>query len=151
MSPYASGTTVPVQKSKLEIEQTLTKYGASRFFYGQEEGRAVIGFELSDRRVQFELPLPSREEFLGGRRRHSAEAVTRACEQAQRERWRALGLSIKAKLVSVESGVETFEEAFLAHVVLPNRQTVYGYLKPHLESAYRDQKMPPLLPAGSAA
>ena len=41
-----------------------------------------------------------------------------------RRRWRALLLVIKAKLESVESGIETFEEAFASQIVLANGQTV---------------------------
>ena len=31
--PYAARTTVPIEKSKAEIERTLTRYGADRFAY----------------------------------------------------------------------------------------------------------------------
>ncbi len=44
---------------------------------------------------------------------------------ANPHRGRALLLVIKAKLESVESGIETLEQAFLAHVVMANGQTVY--------------------------
>ena len=40
-----------------------------------------------------------------------------------RQRWRALALCIKAKLEAVECGITSFEEEFLAHVVMPNGQT----------------------------
>ena len=41
-----------------------------------------------------------------------------------RQRWRALNLAIKAKLEAVESGIVTFDQEFLAHIVGPSGQTV---------------------------
>ncbi len=55
---------------------------------------------------------------------------------------------IKAKLEAVASGVSTFEEEFLAHVVLPNGDTIGDWLAPQIANAYDTKKMPPLLPSG---
>lgn len=133
---YARGTRVPVERSQVELERLLAQHGAQAFYRGFDSGRAMVGFRLADRHVKFELPLPVPDEFRS-KQRH---------EQAVRERWRALVLTVKAKLVGVESGVETFEEAFLAHIVTPNKQTVYEHLKGYLATSYREGKMPPLLP-----
>lgn len=72
------------------------------------------------RNVMFELPLPKSDGFKlnGLRRTRTPEKQHEAWEQACRSSWRALLLAIKAKLVSVESGVESFEEAFLAQLVV---------------------------------
>ena len=53
---------------------------------------------------------------------------------------------IKAKLESVESGIETFEQAFLANVVLPGGTTVGDYMTPQIAESYRTGQMPPMLP-----
>jgi hypothetical protein len=90
---------------------------------------------MSERRVLFKIRLP--------------EGATDRDERTRREKWRALLLSIKAKLVSVESGIETFEEAFMAHVVMPDGSTVSEHVKPRIETAYKEQKMLPLLPGPS--
>lgn len=124
---YAARTKVPVNKSKQDIEAVLTKYGAKRFAYYAEPKRASVVFEAAERRIRFDLPLPDGE-------------------QAQRVRWRALLLCIKAKLESVESKIETFEEAFLSHVVLPDGQTVGEGLIPQISIAYKEGTMPSLLP-----
>jgi hypothetical protein len=58
----------------------------------------------------------------------------------------ALALAIKAKLEAVESGIATFEEEFLAYVVLPDGQSVGQHVLPNIEQAYVTNKMPPLLP-----
>jgi hypothetical protein len=70
-----------------------------------------------------------------------------AYDQEVRRRWRALGLVIKAKLESVESGIETFESAFMANIVMPDGKTFGKYAGPAIESAYSTGKVPLLLPA----
>jgi hypothetical protein len=130
---FAAKTKVPVEQSRAEIERTLARYGAKNFAYFTEAGRSIIVFVAHERRIRFDLPLPIGE----------AEKDN----QARRQRWRALVLCIKAKLESVESKIETFEEAFLAHVVLPDGLTMIQHAKPAIEQAYKSGDMPPLLPA----
>lgn len=88
---YAQRTRVGVDQTKTEIERTLMRYGASRFAYYSENGRAAIVFEAYNRRLRFDLPLPSGD----------SEKEKQLC----RARWRALLLCIKAKLESVESKI----------------------------------------------
>ena len=155
MTLYASGTEVPVARSRTEIEATIVRYGATRFVAATETGRAVILFEAHGRRVMFELPLPDKDDdafknqrgsYRYGRKRGVFNAEK--WEQACRQRWRALNLVIKAKLEAVESGITTFEDEFLAHIVLPDGKTVGRWFGPQLAAAYDNGKMPPLLPAG---
>jgi len=54
-------------------------------------------------------------------------------------------LAIKAKLECVESGIASFEEEFLAYIVLPNQQTMGQLALPQIAQAYGGGKMPPLL------
>ncbi len=135
MAKYAEGTKVPVQKSRAEIEQTLARFGADSFGYMSQPEKAMIAFRCKDRNVRFDLPLPNRE------RARSQEQF----ERNLRERWRALGLCIKAKLAS-ESGIETFEEAFLSHVVMPDGQTVGEHAAPRIAQSYENKQSVPLLP-----
>lgn len=130
---YASRTDVPIDRSRNEIEQTLKKYGADRFAYFTDADRAIVVFEAKERRIRFDLPVPKASDKKG--------------EQLQRSRWRALLLCIKAKLESVDSKIETFEEAFLAHVVLPDGMTVMQHTHARIEQSYKGGEMTPLLPA----
>lgn len=154
---YASETSVPVDRSQREIEQLVLKAGATSFYRGQDGAKALIGFQLKERRIMFDLPLPQPDEFAfyerRGRKVKSApHQVEQMLEQAERAKWRALALCIKAKLVSVESGVESFEEAFLAQVVVPHdgRAVRFGALamKAIAASYSTGKPMPPLLPSG---
>jgi hypothetical protein len=152
---YAAQTTVPPERSRAEIERTLGRYGASQFMYGWDTGRAVVAFRAHEKNIRFILPLPDREDFThtSGRspRRRTQLQVEQAWQQASRQRWRALALAIKSKLETVESGIATFEDEFLAYIVLPNGQTVGEFTLPQIEQAYATGLMPrslPGLPAG---
>lgn len=150
MSRYAEKTTVSSRRSCAEIEDSLMRYGATGFLFGQSQDKAIIAFESRGRRIKFVLPLPDRNaaEFQrtpGRGLMRSPDQVADAYEQGIRQRWRALALCIKAKLEAVESGIETFEEAFMAHIVLPGGQTMSEHAMPLIERAYQTGQMPPLL------
>lgn len=70
------------------------------------------------------------------------------CEKEGRRRWRCLVIAIKAKLECVESGITTLEDEFMAHIVLPNGQTVGHVMLPQINASYEDGEMPPLLGYG---
>ena len=73
-------------------------------------------------------------------------AAQQAYEQEIRRRWRALALSIKGKLEAVETGIMSFEEEFMANIVLPNDKTVAEFMLPQIEEAYSSGRMPKLIP-----
>lgn len=143
---YAQDTTVPVARSRDELERTLAKYGASAFAYMTDTNRAMIAFKAHGKAVRFHLPLPVPGDFAknaAGARRSNL-AMLSACEQASRARWRALNLCVKAKLEAVECGIISFEEEFLAHFVLPNGRTMGETAIPMIEEATKSGKMPQL-------
>lgn len=152
MGTYAKQTSVDANQSRAEIERTLERYGATSFAYSKTEAEAVIIFDMENRRVRFNLPLPARSAFTKtetGRQRQSQNSIDEAYQQAVRQRWRALALVIKAKLESIESGIETFDEAFMPHIMLPGgRETVSSWMVPQIQIAYETGKMPPLLISG---
>lgn len=129
MGTYAAKTDVPSDRSRVEIERTLARYGATHFGYMTEPGRAVVAFRKDGRQVRFVIPLPDRADRAFTRtptgRQASPSAAENAYEQAIRQRWRALHLVVKAKLEAVESGIAEFDQEFYAYTVLPNGRTVY--------------------------
>jgi len=154
MSGYASTTSVSAEKSRNEIESTLRRFGADRFMYGWEDARAVIQFSASDRLIRFVLELPDRDDprftmTPAGRKRRAPDAMLKAYEQATRSAWRSLALVIKAKLVAVDDGIVTFEQEFLAHIVLPSGETVGEYAIPQVALAYKTGDAIPRLPGTS--
>ncbi len=149
MTKYATKTAVQTDRSIAEIESTLRRYGARSFMYGHDARRAIVAFEMKDRRLRFILPIPTEHEFNQtptGRTRRSRSIILGQYEQAVRARYRALLLTIKAKLESVESGIEEFEDAFMAQIVMPDGRTVGEIFKPQIETIYRNGTLPALLP-----
>jgi len=153
MGQYASGTTVAPEQTLMDIRKVLTKYKASAFGMVEDEKRVGVTFEMQGRRVRFVVPLPDREDRAykyktSGKGYRMGQFNPKLYEQGIRQRWRALLLTIKAKLESVESQIETFEEAFMAHLVLPNGQTMGEIAVPQIKLAYQNNVMPPLLGSG---
>lgn len=147
MARYASDTSVPSERSRAEIEQTLRRYKADAFGYLTERDCAVVMFRMAGRHIKFILPMPDpeSEEFTRTptkRDLRTASAAEAAWEQACRQRWRALALVIKAKLEAVAAGITTVEDEFLAHTVLPDGSTVGEWARPQLAEAYRVGAMP---------
>lgn len=134
---FAAGTRVPVMQTRMELESLLSKHKARALGIFTDQKGAVVVFEMADRRIKFALAVPP-------------EGGSAKQERQRREKWRALLLAIKAKLVGVQSGIESFEEAFMAHVVMPDGRTVGELTRPAIASAYKEGKMVPLLPGPSA-
>jgi len=146
---YAAQTAVTSEKSRNEIERTLTRYGASSFAYGWQGSQAMIGFAMDGRQIRFLLPLPDPADRAftrtpTGRGRSTTEAA-KAHEQAVRQRWRALALIVKAKLEAVESGIVTFEDEFAMHMILPDGRRVAEHVMPAIASAYATGHVPAML------
>jgi hypothetical protein len=147
---YAAGTDVPTDRSRNEIEKTLRRYGASQFAYAWDDTHAILGFTAHARQIRFVIPLPNPtdREFTvtdTGRQR-AATAAADAYERAVRQRWRILALVVKAKLEAVESGLFTFEDEFMAHVILPGGMTVADTIRDGIGEAYETGQVPALLP-----
>lgn len=140
MSSYAKGTSVTPMRSRLEIEHLLERFKAERVAVGFEPRRAVVQFSMKDRHVRFAMPLPHEQDYVKHKDRRGwilgLASREKLAAQETKERWRALALTIKAKLVSVENGVETFEQAFLAHIVMPGGATLGEMTLPAVEQAY---------------
>lgn len=171
---YAENTSVPVERSRAMIEHELRRYGADQFVSGWDGDRgAVIQFRARDRHVKVVLHLPrkDRPEFVclpNKLKEHQARVkqaeargqtaplpfenwcrkppqILAAWEQEVRRLWRALHLTVKARLESVASGIESFERAFLDWIVLPDGRTIGDVIAPQIEEAYQTGRMPPML------
>lgn len=142
---YAENTDVSVEKSIGEIVSLIKCAGAERIAQFEEPGRLAIQFFLKDRMLRFSVKLASWEDMpkRNGRNSLLTEAKRRdMARQHAKQRARALLLVIKAKLESVESAVETFDEAFLSNIVTPGGETVGDWLIPQIEEGYRIGVMP---------
>lgn len=121
-------TTVPVERSQGELRRLLTGHGAERFGFGEDTDSAgvrwaVVQFTARGRAVRLRVPHKPideralRSKVMRARSRTRDELAHEMGEQEARRIWRVLAWNLKARLVAVEEGVETFEEAFLAHLL----------------------------------
>lgn len=159
MSKYAAKTSVSAEQSRMEIERTLSRYGATAFGYGWDQDRALVQFQAHERQIRFVITMPDRNdrEFTHYQRgtvsptwyERTPDAALKEWEQACRQRWRALALVVKAKLEAVDAGISEFEEEFLAHIVLPDGTTAGAWLRPQIADAYDTGQMPPMLAIGA--
>ncbi len=143
---YAKNTSVPVDRSRAEIEKLLKAHGATAFAYAEDRGRFRLAFRIAERSVQMELPMPTMREFARtptGKTRTSS-GVSEHFNREVRRRWRALLLVIKAKLEAVATGISTIEREFLADVLLPDGRTFGAWYEGQC-SALDVGEMPPLL------
>ena len=60
-----------------------------------------------------------------------------------RAKWRRLLLCIRAKLEAVDNEIESFEEAFLAQLLLPDGSTVAERALPAIGQMYETGTLPP--------
>lgn len=143
-------TTVAVEKSQGEIRRLLVSFGASEFNFGEtnmpgEAGRwTAVSFTHGGHTVLIRVPLKAptdRDRKLMGERARRArtrsitEIENEHWDQEQRRIWRVLFWSLKSRMVAVEEGVETFEQAFLAHLVDPRTGfTIWQYVQPSIDS-----------------
>ena len=151
---YAATTTVPPEKSRGEIERALVNYGAKKFMYGWGEEEAVLAFVLHEKQIRFMLPLPHRGDYRINpktMRTRTPEQLEAAYEQDVRQCWRALLLVIKAKLEAVAAEIVSFEQEFMAHIVMPDGSLVGDLVLPKINEAYISGGPVDLLPSRQLA
>ncbi len=136
---YAEKTKVPANQTRSEIEQLLTKHGASGFMFGTTGGKSLVLFEMRERRLRFIVPMPELNKSRSNEREVASET---------RRRWRALLLVLKAKLEAVVSEIVMFDEEFLAHIMVDGKTTVGDHMIPQMKDALAGGKLPNLLTAG---
>lgn len=137
---YAESTNVPFERSIFEIVTMIKRAGAQQIGQMDDDAFYAIQFSLADRMIRFRLPLPSINDMpLRNGRNQALTAIQRRdrLAQAKRSKARALMLVIKAKLESVESGIETIEQAFLANVVMADGATVYDRIAKPIALEYQ--------------
>lgn len=122
--PAYDSTTVPVARSQEELRGLLLKFGADQFTMGEGADWAGLEFVHSSTLVRLRCPLRSVDEVLANDSSHKSKAdkLKNAAEHERARVWRVLVWSVKARLVAVEEGLESFEEAFLSHIVNPATQ-----------------------------
>ena len=142
---FAQDTAVPIGRSQEEIRTLVLKNKAVSFMAGESDGMALVAFEMHGRRLRFNIKLAK----AGVNRDKKCKLFNQVmADKENRRLWRCMLLAIKSKLECVNSGISTFEQEFLANILLPNNKTVGEEVVPQLNEAYESRQMPPLLGYG---
>lgn len=134
--PAYATTTVPVSRSQDEIRTVLRKHGAESFQFGEgtREGQRMAGVEFTHKGVRVMMLVPIVPPTAA-----EVERIERSARKrrgwldpepwAEARIWRVIAWGLKARLIGVDEGVETFEQAFLPHIVNPKTgKTIYSEL-----------------------
>lgn len=155
---YAAGTDVTVERSRAELDQLLTKHGATEIGILRRPAGTLVVFVLEGLRIRQTVAQPDPESLRRpaapkSRNQHTRgipsgalleQQLTQAVEAELRRRWRALILITKAKLELIEHGDSTIAREFMADTVLPSDETVGEVMLPRIAKALADHTMPPL-------
>lgn len=133
---YAAETDVAPEKSMMDIRAMLKKHGASMTSFIESESAIGVEFIVAGRRVRFLVPLKPFDEVIQKSNGHIRRGVQaqQAYDKMVRSMWRGLLLIINAKLESLVIGIETFEQTFMAQLVLADNRTMSDVILPQLAS-----------------
>jgi len=149
--PYAARTKVDSEATQGQIKKLIQRYGADQYGVLEDTTRAVIVFSAHTYRIQIVLPLPALDDKAFRRPGSTQQSRERRWEQERRRRWRALLLIIKAKLEAVASKVTTFEQEFLANIVVATKgggaACLGDLLMPQVAEVYKTGRPLPALMA----
>lgn len=129
--PYASSTSG--RSAMDDIRKTIQAFGCSKFAPMEDfaAGTVSIQFEYRGRMVQVTASAKGyaaawlRENPYSSRMRKSrAEHEKAALEKGQIAVWSILRDWIKGQITAIETGVLSFEGAFLGQILLPTGETV---------------------------
>lgn len=138
---YAEKTTVPVGKTQEDLKRMIEKHGGDSFMAGSLRATGEVGviFDAFNRRFRILLKMESEEKLkVDGRGSiRSEESFKRAKAQAERSAWRLIYLIVKARIECIEAGCETFEQAFLPYMLIPDTGKVLAeQVVPAIEQSY---------------
>lgn len=151
---YAVGTSVSLVNSLAELERVVRKAGFHSFMQGVADDRIVIAFSSAEgRQVRFIVPVMAIGDDLlahmtalsrsyGARQPRNHDE---AWQQHRRQLGRALVITVKAKIESIEAGIETFDDAFMSQLALPDGSTVGARVRREMAQIEASGKVPPAM------
>lgn len=143
MSHYANTTTVPVAKSRGEIDRLLRDWGCDGIRWTDQFTQGIVRLEFvwrhddADYGARFSLKLPDDDVI----RKESVHATTRRflpakyeklCNERGRSEHRVLLLWLKAAFNAVAAGIVDAQTLFLPFLVDANGQTFAEVALPRL-------------------
>jgi len=139
MRRYAEDTSVPVGRSRGQIDDLLRDWGARGVQWTDDyhEGRVALRFvwkfEGSDYMARFDVMVPTAEDVAREySRRPTDKQLSELAQQRNRQAHRVLLLWLKAALNAVTAGIITAEALFLPFLEGKNGRTVAEEALPKL-------------------
>ncbi|GGX62903.1 hypothetical protein GCM10007385_35040 [Tateyamaria omphalii] len=130
--PYATATSG--QKALDDIRKIIQAFGCSKFAPMEDfdSGEVTIQFEYRGRMVQVTASAKGyasalmREKPYSTRMRKTRTQYEKAClDQGHIAIWSMLRDWIKGQLTAIETGILSFDAAFLGQILLPDGRTVH--------------------------
>jgi hypothetical protein len=138
MSALPYSNTTSGDKALGEIQKILQRFGCGRFgvMTDWDAGVLLIQFELNGRQVSFPASFKGyaaewlKEKPYNSNYRYSrVEHEKRALEIGSVAVYSILRDWIKAQVTAVETGLISFDEVFMAHIMLPNGTRMIEHVK----------------------
>ncbi|OOG75589.1 hypothetical protein B0E45_01275 [Sinorhizobium sp. A49] len=130
--PYSNSTSG--RSAMDDIRKTIQAFGCSKFAPMEDfvAGKVIIQFEYRGRMVQVEASAKGyatawlrQNPYSTRMRLSSKEHEKRALEKGQIAVWSILRDWIKGQLTAIDTGILSFDEAFLGQILLPTGETVH--------------------------
>jgi hypothetical protein len=116
-------TEIDVEKTMLEIEKILAKYGASHIFkmYDREGNPKALAFkrQIQDQIIAFKLPMEEEKILQVFREDYNSRKIEKKyvnLDQARRTGWRIVKDWVDAQMSLVRIHLVKFEEVFLPYM-----------------------------------
>lgn len=145
---YAEGTSVPISRSREELERTLERFGATAqaWMRDDEIGNITLAFKRKGNGYKFSISLRTQEDerYTPTRLRRSDSVARDAADKENRRRFRSLANYVKALMDAADTGIIEAEEALMPYMILPTGQTVAEALTaalPALEAGHFDMRL----------
>lgn len=126
-------TTINVNKTIGEIQEILSKHGASAIMTEYDNGNVVgLSFKILTQRGELGIKLPSNTEkvlkVLKNQKKNNSQ-VKDTFEQANKVAWRIIKDWVDAQMAVLETEMVEMEEIFLPYVLNNKGQTLYEAFK----------------------
>lgn len=134
--PYSSATSG--DKAMAEIQKILQRFGCNKFgsMTDWDAGILLVQFEWNGKQVTFPANFKGyasaylkEKPYTSRMRCTKAEHEAKALEIGSMAVYSILRDWIKAQVTAVETGLVSFDEVFLAHLMLPNGKRVIEHAK----------------------
>ena len=129
-------TSIRLEKSQADINSAFPRYGVYEIQHTNQKGSFSIAFKVEIEEVS--APLMIRIDVPYNKEKDIEDSIG---WKKQRVLYRVLFYYIKALLNTWNSGLKTFTEIFMPHLVLPNGGTIEQMLLPKLQKVIGEGKM----------